>query len=111
MPCAQITCYPTPGILEAMENHHAIMHKGLSSLIRQHLTICLKIPQGTKVQKTDSNSIGTFSSSARFGDLESWLTDLVIMLKAKQYGGPDRDRECCLQLLSFLSGEAKKWYH
>jgi hypothetical protein len=111
MPRAQTTHYPMPGILEATENHRAILHEQLSSLIRQHLTICLKIPQGTKMRKTDSDSIGTFSGSARFRDLESWLTDLVIMLEAEQYGGPDRDRECCLQLLSFLSGEAKKWYH
>jgi hypothetical protein len=111
MPHASITRHPTPGVLEAAENHCAAMHECLLSLIRQHLSTRLQIPQGTKVRKTDSESIGTFSGSANFGDLEYWLTNLVTMLEAEQYGGSDRDRECCLQLLSFVSGEAKRWYH
>jgi hypothetical protein len=111
MPCTSTMRYSTPGILEAAENHRAVMHERLLSLIQQHLAVHLQIPHGMKVRKTDSESIGTFSGSARFGDLESWLMDLVIMFKAEQYGGTDRDCECCLQLLSFLSGEAKKWYH
>jgi len=47
----------------------------------------------------------------RFSDLENWLSNLIVMFEAKQYGGKDCNRECVLHLLSFLTGEAKKWYH
>jgi hypothetical protein len=80
-------------------------------LIQQHLAIHLQNPQGSKVRKMDGEFIGMYSGSAKFGDLESWLTNLAVMLEVEQYGGPKRDHERCLQLLGFLSSKAKKWYH
>jgi hypothetical protein len=46
---------------------------------------------------------------AKFSDLENWLANLVVLFKAEQYGGEDRDREHVLHVPQFIDGEAKKW--
>jgi hypothetical protein len=73
--------------------------------------IQLNIPPGSKMCKTDTESIGKYSSGIKFSDLENWLSNIVIMFKAKQYGGEDCDREHVLHVLSFLDREDKMWYH
>ena len=69
------------------------------------------IPKGSKVCKTNSDSVGRYGGTPRFSDLKDWLSNLVVMFEAEQYGGKDHNRECVLHLLSFQTGEAKKWYH
>ena len=69
------------------------------------------IPKGSKVCKTNSDSVSRYGRTPRFSDLEDWLSNLVVMFEAKQYGGKDHNRGCILHLLSLLTGEAKKWYH
>jgi hypothetical protein len=69
------------------------MHDRLADLIRQHLTVWLTIPPGMKTQKSDSNSVGKYSSGPKFSDLENWLANLVVLFEAEQYGGADHDRE------------------
>ena len=86
------------------------MHRQLLQLCREHLTIQIRIPDGMKIRKASSSSVGWYNGSPRFPDLEDWLVNLVVMLEAIQYGGTDRDWECVLCVPKFLSGEAKKWY-
>ena len=101
----------TPGVHEAAENHRSSMHERLYELIRQHLTVRLTIPQGTKTRKTDTHSVGRYSGGPKFSDLENWLANLVVLFKAEQYGGDDRDRERVLHVPQFIDGEAKKWFN
>jgi hypothetical protein len=103
--------YSTPGVHEAAENHRDMMHERLYTLMRQHLTVRLTIPQGSKTQKPESDSVGKYRGGPKFNKLEDWLTNLIIMFEAEQYGGRDRDRERVLHVLQFLDGEARKWYH
>jgi hypothetical protein len=87
------------------------MHERLYALMRQHLTVWLTIPQGSKTRKPENDSVGKYRGGPKFNELEDWLTNLVVMFEAKQYGGRDRDREQVLHVLQFLDGEARKWYH
>jgi hypothetical protein len=50
--------YSTPGVHEAAENHRDTMHERLYALMRQHLTVRLTIPQGSKTRKPESDSVG-----------------------------------------------------
>jgi hypothetical protein len=61
------------------------MHECLYALMRQHLTVQLAIPQGSKTRKPESNSMGKYCGGPKFNELEDWLTNLVIMFEAKQY--------------------------
>jgi hypothetical protein len=103
--------YTSPGIQEAMDHHRQTMHERLISLIHEHLSVRLIPPEGIKSKKTDGKSVGSYKGSAKFGDLENWLSRLVIMLASNQYGGPERDKERVLQVSEFLDGEASTWYH
>jgi hypothetical protein len=96
--------------MEAADNHHSAMHEHLLTLICQHLDIQIIILPGNKTRKTDSDSVGKYAGGARFSDLENWITDLIVMFETKLYGRPGCDRECTLHILSFLTGEAKKWH-
>jgi hypothetical protein len=87
------------------------MHERLYALMRQHLTVRLTVPQGSKTRKPESDSVGKYHGGPKFNELEDWLTNLVVMFKAEQYSGRDRDRERVLHVLQFLDGEARKWYH
>ena len=100
----------TPGICATSKHHCTQMHDQLLHLCQEHLTIRLKIPEGTKVHKADTNSVGHYSRLPKFSDLENWLINVVIMLQAIQYGGDDRDQEHMLCIPEFLDSEAKKWY-
>jgi hypothetical protein len=46
-----------------------------------------------KIRRADHTSIGKYKGSAHFSELENWVTNLVVMLEAIQYGGNDCDRE------------------
>ena len=86
------------------------MHDRLLRLCQEHLTIQLKIPEGTKVHRANTNSVEHYSGSPKFSDLENWLINVVVMLQAIQYEGDDRNQEHMLCIPEFLNGEAKKWY-
>lgn len=45
-----------------------------------------------------------------FKDLELWLTHLVVLLQASQYGGDDKDLEWVLCIPEFLTGEVNQWF-
>jgi len=97
--------------MEAVEHHHNHMHECLLQLIRKHVSVHLNIPEGTKLWQAEHSSVGKYKGSSKFGDLEKWLTDLVILFEVSMYGGEDRDKERVLSTLEFLDGEARKWYH
>ena len=59
----------------------------------------------------DHSSINKYRGSAKFGDLEKWLTNLIVMFEVSMYGGPDRDKERVLSTLEFLDDVAQEWYH
>jgi hypothetical protein len=96
---------------EAAENHRNSMHERLYELIQQHLTMRLVIPPGAKTRKMDMDSVGKYAGGAKFSDLENWLANLVVLFKAEQYGGADRDREHVLHVPQFLDDEAKRWFN
>src|ERR1700733_2910927 len=110
MPLADRARLHTPGIRATSEHHRMQMHDRLLRLCREHLTVRLKIPEGTKVRRADTSSVGQYHGSPKFSDLENWLINVVVMLQAIQYGGDDRDQERMLCIPEFLNGEAKKWY-
>jgi hypothetical protein len=64
-----------------------------------------------KIRRADHTSVGKYKGSAHFLELENWVTNLVVMLEAIQYGGDNRDRECPLCIPKFLIDEAKKWFN
>jgi hypothetical protein len=64
-----------------------------------------------KIRRADHTSVGKYKGSAHFSELENWVTNLVVMLEAIQYGGDDRDRERLLCIPEFLTDEAKKWFN
>ncbi|GLB37195.1 putative DNA RNA polymerase [Lyophyllum shimeji] len=99
------------GIKAAGEQHRSKMHNRIHELIVQRLSVRLSLPEGLKPHRADSKAVGTFRGSAKFSDLENWLTNLVVMMAASQYGGPERDIERVLMVNEFLDGEARKWYN
>jgi hypothetical protein len=97
--------------MEAVEHHRDHMHERLLQLIREHVSVRLNLPEGTKPRRADHSSVGKYEGASKFGDLEKWLTDLVVLFEVSMYGGQDRDKERVLSTLEFLDGEARKWYH
>ena len=102
---------PISGVMEAAENHRNSMYEHLLALIHQHLATPIIVPPGHKTRKTDSDSVGKYAGGERYSDLKNWLADLMVMFKTELYGGPGHEREHVMHILSFLTGEAKKWYH
>jgi len=96
--------------METVEHHCDHMHECLLCLIREHVSVCLSIPDGTKLRQAEHSAVGKYDGSAKFGDLEKWLTDLVVVFEVSMYGGPDRDKEQVLSTHEFLDGEAQNWY-
>jgi hypothetical protein len=111
VPVAVHPRYNTPGVMEAVEHHRNHMHERLLQLMRDHLTVRLRIPEGTKLRRAEHSSVGKYEGSSKFSDLENWLTDLVVLFEVSMYGGRDRERERVLTTLEFLDGEARKWFH
>jgi len=101
----------TPGIMEAVEHHCTHMHERLLQLIQEHVSVYLSIPEGTKLHHVEHSSISKSVGSSKFGDLEKWLTNLVILFEVSMYGGDNCDKKRVLSTLEFLDGEAHKWYH
>ncbi|KAF5381313.1 hypothetical protein D9615_008285 [Tricholomella constricta] len=99
------------GIHAAGEQHKTKMHERLHQLMHERLSVRLSLPDGMKSRRADSKSVGTYSGSAKFGDLEEWLSSLVVMLAVSQFGGEERDQERVLITSEFLDGEARKWYN
>ena len=97
--------------MEAVEHHRNHMHQCLLQLICEHISICLNLPEGITPQQADHSVVSKYEGSAKFGELEKWLTDLVILYEVSMYGGLDHDKERVLSTLEFLDGEARKWYH
>jgi hypothetical protein len=97
--------------MEAVEHHRTQMHERLLQLIREHVSVRLSIPEGTKLRQAEHSSVSKYEGSSKFGDLEKWLTDLVVLFEVSMYGGADCDKERVLSTLEFLDGEAQKWYH
>lgn len=100
----------TPGLTEVDEQYHDNMVSRLLQIIRQHLTVRLRIPEGTKLRRMDGKTVGLYEGGRTYDELEKWLYDLVIYLQSSQYGGPDRDDECVLAINEFLGKEPKNWY-
>ena len=46
-----------------------------------------------KLRQAEHSAVGKYDGSAKFGDLEKWLTDLVVVFEVSMYGGPDWDQE------------------
>lgn len=111
MPLPQRHSPVAEGVQLAAEYHRQRMHERLKALIFERLGVRLSIPDGVKPRRTDAKAIGLYSGSAKFGDIEEWLTNLVVMLAVNQFGGTDRDRERVLILSEFLDGEAKRWFN
>ncbi|KAF5381373.1 hypothetical protein D9615_008424 [Tricholomella constricta] len=99
------------GIHAAGEQHKTKMHERLHQLMHERLSVRLSLPDGMKSRRADSKSVGTYSGSAKFGNLEEWLSSLVVMLAVSQFGGEGRDQERVLITSEFLDGEARKWYN
>ncbi|KAF5372743.1 hypothetical protein D9615_010099 [Tricholomella constricta] len=99
------------GIHAAGEQHKTKMHERLHQLIHERLAVRLSLPDGMKSRRADSKSVGTYSGSAKFGELEEWLASLVVMLAVSQFGGAECDQERVLITSEFLDGEARKWYN
>ena len=85
--------FNTPGVLEAIENHWNKMHKCLLSMMREHTSVRIALPSSVKPMKDDGKTVSLYKGTARFSNLENWLSRLVIMMETNQYGGRDRDRE------------------
>lgn len=111
MPPANMIAQVNPGVALAVQNHKETMHDRLCTLIREHVSQRLEIPPGTKLRRTNSESVGMYVGKPKFSDLENWVTSLVLLLEASQYGGADRDRERVIAIAEFLGGEAKLWYN
>ncbi|KAF5370233.1 hypothetical protein D9615_010059 [Tricholomella constricta] len=79
--------------------------------MHERLLVRLSLPDGMKSRRADSKSVGTYSGSAKFGDLEEWLASLVVMLAVSQFGGAEHNQERVLITSEFLDGEARKWYN
>lgn len=101
----------TPGMTEASESYHQTMHSRLRTLIHEKLAVRMKIPEGTKLRRLDSKSVGLYKGGKTFNELEEWLTNLLLYLQASQYGGSDRDAECVTAISEFLEGTPKTWYN
>ena len=86
------------------------MHSRLKSIIEQHLSYRLRIPDGLKVRRADPKSVDKYKGGSKFSDLEDWLMSFAIMLEAMQYGGDNRDHERVLAIPEFLDSEASRWY-
>jgi len=111
VPAAVHPRYNTPGVMEAVEHHCNHMHERLLQLIREHISVHLSIPEGTKLRQMEHSSVGKYEGSFKFGDLEKWLTDLIVLFEVSMYGSQDHDKERVLSTLEFLDGEARKWFH
>jgi len=70
VPAAVHPWYNTPGIMEAVEQHRTHMHEHLLQLIREHVSVHLNIPEGTKIRRAEHSSVGKYEGSPKFGDLE-----------------------------------------
>jgi hypothetical protein len=68
------------------EHHHTQMHDRLLQLGQEHLTIQLRIPEGTTVHRADTSSVGQYSWLPKFSDLGNWHVNLVVLLEVTQYG-------------------------
>jgi len=79
--------------MEVVEHHCTHMHKHLLQLIREHVSVHLSIPEGTKLRQVEHLSISKYKESSKFSDLEKWLTDLVVLFKVSMYSGKDCDKE------------------
>jgi len=90
VPVAVHPRYNMPGVMEAVEHHRDHMHE---RLIHEHISVCLSIPDGMKLRQAEHSAVGKYDGSAKFGDLEKWLTDLVVVFEVSMYGGPDWDQE------------------
>ncbi|KAF5376109.1 hypothetical protein D9615_007779 [Tricholomella constricta] len=101
--CGRDTC--------CREQHKTKMHEWLHQLIHERLAVQLLLPDRMKSRRADSKSIGTYSGSATFSELEEWLLSLVVMLAVSQFGGAECDQERVLITSAFLNGEAWKWYN
>ena len=111
MPLPQRQSPVAEGVQLAFEFYRQRMHDRLKALIFERLGVRMVLPDGYKIRKGDGKSVGLYSGSQKFGDLEEWLTNLVVMLAVNQYGGTDRDAERILVTSEFLDGDARKWYN
>ena len=75
--------------MEAVQHHRDHMHELLLQLIREHVSVHLNLPEGTKPRRADHSAVGKYKGSAKFSDLEKWLTDLMILFEVSMYGGAD----------------------
>lgn len=100
----------TPGLTDVDEQYHDNMVSRLLRIVRQHLAVRLRIPEGTRPRRVDSKTVGTYDGGRTYEELEQWLYNLVIYLQSSQYGGEDRDTECVLSVNEFLGKEPKTWY-
>lgn len=60
MPPADRAKLHTPGIRAMNEHHRSQMHDQLLRLCHKHLSIWIKISEGTKIRRADSNLVGQY---------------------------------------------------
>ncbi|GLB42650.1 hypothetical protein LshimejAT787_1200990 [Lyophyllum shimeji] len=111
MPLPQRHSPVAEGVQMAAEYHRQRMHDRLISMIHERLAVRMVLPDGAKPRRGEAKSVGSYSGSAKFADLEEWLTNLVVHLAVSQFGGTDRDAERVLITSEFLEGDARKWYN
>src|SRR5277367_1031736 len=100
-----------PGMAEAIIQHQNEMEDRLSKLIYESLGTRLSLPEGFKMsQKIESGTINKYTGSAKFADLENWLSATVYRMAVRQLGGRELDRVRVMLLMEHPDGEAKKWF-
>ena len=111
LPRALGTKTEPPGIAEAIIQHQSEMEDRLSKLIFECLGTKLSLPEGFKLnQKMESSTIDKYAGTAKFADLENWLSATVYKMAVRQLGGQELDRIRVMLLMEHLDGEAKKWF-
>lgn len=71
--------------MEVVEHHHNYMHEHLLHLVRDHVLVCLSLPEGTKVCQAEHSSVRKYEGSSKYSNLENWLTYLMVLFGVSMY--------------------------
>lgn len=81
-----------PGVVESVDNHHQRMEGRLTTIIHEMLRNKVTIPEGFKFnQKMEITTADKYNGSAKFADLEDWLSALCYKMALSQMGGQEAD--------------------
>lgn len=89
------------------------MQRRLTRILEEHLWRPIDYPDGFKPNlKLDSNSVKRYDGSAKFLDLENWVSAVAFRYALQRLGGDDSevDRARIMLLTEHLSGDAYEWY-